>query len=379
MLAVGPPRSDTVPVKPGTLSRISSISWRMDSWERLWMIRPSCSVMEQKVQPPKQPRMMFTEKRIISYAVICLKIKDVNDIAIVQGFTFYMFVGPAPALRKEMKYKHMTADTSNFKTIGSLHGALPIFLDLVEDGLMGAALDDTALVLDDGAEGTATEADTHDVHREADHLEGRNLLVPVGRMRHPGVGQPEHVVHLLGGQGYWRRVEPDIPFTMALHQRPGVAGVGFQMQYPVGMGIEHRIVAHLLVGRQADHGAITLDARMGQQFDHLHLVLGLRLRPPGLLHRAGGGILGVDVGVDDLVYPARAIDPGGVQLEPALGRVPADEGGAADVGQLAHRLAGRQTLGDLDHGALGVAVQQQIGLGVDQQRGAHLVLPVVVV
>src|SRR5690554_4448097 len=66
MLAVGPPRSDTVPVKPGTLSRISSISWRMDSWERLWMIRPSCSVMEQKVQPPKQPRMIFTEKRIIS-------------------------------------------------------------------------------------------------------------------------------------------------------------------------------------------------------------------------------------------------------------------------------------------------------------------------
>jgi hypothetical protein len=59
-----------VPVKPLTLSRISSSSWMMESSERLWMMRPSCSVMEQKVQPPKQPRMMFTEVRIISQAGI---------------------------------------------------------------------------------------------------------------------------------------------------------------------------------------------------------------------------------------------------------------------------------------------------------------------
>ncbi len=70
MLAVGPPRSETTPVKPGVLSRIASISCRIDSSERLWMMRPSCSVMEQKVQPPKQPRMMLMEKRIISHAGI---------------------------------------------------------------------------------------------------------------------------------------------------------------------------------------------------------------------------------------------------------------------------------------------------------------------
>ena len=66
MLAVGPPRSEMTPVKPGTLSRISSISLRIDSSERLWMMRPSCSVMEQKEQPPKQPRMMLTEVLIMS-------------------------------------------------------------------------------------------------------------------------------------------------------------------------------------------------------------------------------------------------------------------------------------------------------------------------
>ncbi len=70
MFAVGPPRSEITPVKPGTLSRTVSISRMIESSERFWMMRPSCSVIEQKVQPPKQPRWIEIEKRIISYAGI---------------------------------------------------------------------------------------------------------------------------------------------------------------------------------------------------------------------------------------------------------------------------------------------------------------------
>ena len=66
MFAVGPPRSEITPVKPGTVSRIVSISRMIESSERLWMMRPSCSVIEQNVQPPKQPRWIAIEKRIIS-------------------------------------------------------------------------------------------------------------------------------------------------------------------------------------------------------------------------------------------------------------------------------------------------------------------------
>ena len=40
-------------------------SLRIDSWLRLWMARPWCIVIEQKVQPPKQPRMIVTESLII--------------------------------------------------------------------------------------------------------------------------------------------------------------------------------------------------------------------------------------------------------------------------------------------------------------------------
>src|SRR5215471_13268564 len=70
MFAVGPPTSEMTPVKPGTVSRTASISRRIDVSERFWMTRPSCSVIEQKVQPPKQPRMIVTENLIISQAGI---------------------------------------------------------------------------------------------------------------------------------------------------------------------------------------------------------------------------------------------------------------------------------------------------------------------
>ncbi len=69
MLAVGPPMSLTTPLKSGS-SAICSTSSRIDSWLRDWMMRPWCVVIEQNVQPPKQPRMIVTESLIISKAGI---------------------------------------------------------------------------------------------------------------------------------------------------------------------------------------------------------------------------------------------------------------------------------------------------------------------
>src|ERR1041384_4262627 len=72
MFAVGPPRSLMMPWKPGVWSRMRSISARIEASDRLWITRPSCSVIEQKLQPPKQPRRIVTENLIISYAGILL-------------------------------------------------------------------------------------------------------------------------------------------------------------------------------------------------------------------------------------------------------------------------------------------------------------------
>ena len=252
--------------------------------------------------------------------------------------------------------------------------------DLVDDRLVGAALDDAPLMLGDRTEGAAAETAAHDVHREADHVVGGNLRITIGRVRNPCIGQPEHIVHFLGAQGNRRRIEPHVPIPVTLHQRPGVTGVGLQVQHAVGVGIEYWVVAYLLVGRQTDHRAVPLQARMVQQLHHLHIAVTRDLGRfvLALFYRTGGGILGVDVGIDDLVDLAGTVDAGRVQLEPALGRILADERRTADIGHAGNGFAPAQAMGDFHHGPLGVTVDQDIGLGVDQQRWPDLVLPVIV-
>ena len=124
----------------------------------------------------------------------------------------------------------------------------------MQDRFFRAALDDAPFVLGDRAEGAAAEAAAHDVDREADHLPGRDLRVAIGRVRRARVGQVVDVVHLRGGQRDRRRVEPDVALAVRLHQRARIAGVRFEVEGARGVRVEHRIVLHLLVRRQADHG-----------------------------------------------------------------------------------------------------------------------------
>ena len=58
MFAVGPPRSLTVPLKSGDARERLHLAQHRASELRLWMMRPWCIVIEQNVQPPKQPRMI---------------------------------------------------------------------------------------------------------------------------------------------------------------------------------------------------------------------------------------------------------------------------------------------------------------------------------
>ncbi len=226
--------------------------------------------------------------------------------------------------------------------------------DFMQDRLVRAVLDDAAFVLGDRAEGAATEAATHDVHREADHLVGRDAFLAVGRVRHTGIGHAEHVVHFLGAHGDGWRVEPHIHFAMLLHQGAGVARVGLQMQHPVGMGIEYRVVTHLLERRQADHRLFPGHARAVEDLHDLGFVRVL-LVALGLLDGTGLGVLSVHVRVDDLVDAARAVDAGRIDLVPALRRVATHESSAAHIGDGLDLLAVGQALGHLDHRAFGVA------------------------
>ena len=74
-----------------------------------------------------------------------------------------------------------------------------------------------------------------------------------------------------------------------------------------------------------------------------------------------------------------SIHLGGVDFSPIQRRGTTHKGRATHVNDVLHRLFGSQAMRHLDDGTLGVAVQQQITLGVDHDRSANLVLPIVVV
>ena len=81
--------------------------------------------------------------------------------------------------------------------------------------------------------------------------------------------------------------------------------------------------------------------------------------------------------IDRRAQRSGSVERGRVDLGPAFGRRLAHEGGAAQVADLVDRRAGREPVRDLADLPLGVAVHEQVRLGVEQQRAAHLLRPVV--
>ena len=313
--------------------------------------------------------IQLDQRRVIGVQVRADAREHARRLA-ARGFDFRALAGDAVHVRGR------AAEVGNHP--GKARHLVADLFDLANDRLFGTVLDDPPFVLGDGAERTAAEATAHDVHRETDHVVGRDLLLAIRRVRDALIRHAEHVVHFLSSHrnGWW--VEPDVYIAMLLHQRTGVTRVGFQVQHAVGVGIEHRVATDLFHRRQADHGLVAGHARAGQD---LHDLGFLRIfnRPLFLLDGAGLGVLGIHIRVDDLVDLARPVDPRGVDFVPARRRVTTNERGAAHIGDVFDLVAVGQALGDFDNRSLGVAVEQDVGAGVDQDRVAHAVLPVVVV
>ena len=176
---------------------------------------------------------------------------------------------------------------------------------------------------------------------------------------------------------------------MALHQRARVAGVGLDVQHARGVRVQHRIARHLLEVGHADHGARAVER-------------GGRAAP-----RSGISALGAPRGArgDAQAAPPRRRSPAPLSAprrvrigaaaptgarrrrrsRESISVQPAGSAGGARKAvprtsvMVVGRLARPQAVRDLDDGALGVAVDQQVGARVDQDRAADLVRPVVVV
>ncbi len=111
-------------------------------------------------------------------------------------------------------------------------------------------MDYPAFVFGDGAEGTAAKAAPHNVHGKADHLIGGNAGIAIGWVGNPLKRQFKHIIQFFGGKGNRRWVHPQKTLGVFLHQRARVGRVGFQMQHPGGVGVQHRVLAHLFIGGQ---------------------------------------------------------------------------------------------------------------------------------
>ena len=118
-------------------------------------------------------------------------------------------------------------------------------------------------------------------------------------------------------------------------------------------------------------------------------VVGICLAEDRLRHGGEGGLVGGDFfvagekdGVGMTNASSRSLKAGEFIIHPLAfiicltGSQPVNR--AADVAQIAHRLPGGQPFDDLHQRPLAHAVDEQVGLGVQQDRAADLVAPVVV-
>ena len=141
-------------------------------------------------------------------------------------------------------------------------------LDLTNDRVLAAILDDAAFVLGDRAERAAAEAAALNRHREANHLVGRDSRVAVGRMRPARVRLLVDPIHLRARQRHRRRVDPNVAFAVPLHDCPCITGIRFHVHDPRRMGIEDRIVPDLLEARQPNVGFVASRRRQAARKAH---------------------------------------------------------------------------------------------------------------
>jgi hypothetical protein len=202
---------------------------------------------------------------------------------------------------------------------------------LAQHALAGARLDHAPLVLGDRAERAAAEAAAHGHDGVLHRLERRDQL-RVARVRAALERQVVQLVHQVGVERLRGRVQVDGLDAVRLHDGAAVARVGLQLER-----------ARHLAERVAPGRGVGADFLVRGQHDGLlvaHEARLLELLPAALAHH---------------------------------------EARAPDVAHVLDLVARLEPLGELPDRALAHAEDHHVGLGVEQDRAAHLLAPVVVV
>ena len=193
--------------------------------------------------------------------------------------------------------------------------------DLGKDRLLRTALDDAPFVRRDRAERAAAETATHDLNAVLDHLEGRDPRSAVGRVGEAGEGEPVDAIHLRLFQGQRGWIDDDRFPAMPLHEPAGIVRVGLEVSDP-----RHRAEVDGVAGH------------------------GLKI----------GKLEGVGRRWRGLARPEAV-------------------GDAAEIAQVADRLAGREAPGDFEDCPFPHPEDDEVGLGIEEDGAPDRVAPVVVV
>ena len=193
-------------------------------------------------------------------------------------------------------------------------------LGFLQDRRVRTGLDDAALMERQRAEAARAEAAAAGGQAEFDLADRRDAAeLFVRRMIGPAVGKTVDVIHLLLAQGLLRRVLHDeFALGIRLDEPLGAEGVGIAVLDGEALGVGAGVFLDLGIGREDDGG-------------------------------------------DGIVDGAGLVD------------------GPVDVRDVLHVHAVVERVRDLHHGTLAHAVDQKIGLRIEQDRALALVRPVVVV
>ena len=192
------------------------------------------------------------------------------------------------------------------------------FPRFAQNGFVAAHLHDAALMEGQRAERAAAEAATVGNQTEAHLADGRHAR-PVGRMRQVPVRKIVDLVHFLRGKRLLRGILNDkFPRAVGLYEPLGAEGIGVLVLEEKALGIAPPVFLQFSVGRQPDR-------------------------------------------IHDAVRVGRAVDR------------------SVDEGQIGGGKAAVQRVRRLDDAALSHAVEQQVGLRVEQNGALEPVGPVIVV
>ena len=251
-------------------------------------------------------------------------------------------------------------------------------LDLAQHRGLGSVLDDAPLVFGDRAEGAAAEAAAHDRDRGLDHLVGGDL----GAARSAGGGggcrAARRRASISGaGERQRRRVEPDVAIAVRAGPAPGrcrgsIPGAGCARRGRTAPG---RSSTASKPGRRMTvrwRGRRASPRRRWTSARRRRLAVAGRARPPGAVLRRRDRRAGRAGRARPPRVESISRQPGGRRRRSRRAKaVPRTSVSAASGSPAARRRAISTTC------ALAVAEDQQVGLGVEQDRAPDLLRPVV--